>query len=295
MAFSSTTQFTAFSTNFLSFVILLQDESYFEIVNLSQGLKSIFKKTARITMVSKKPWKIKVEQDLELNNNNQNAFEEEEVPEIIELDQNVKEQPEDKTEIVKEDQSEIVNDPPEMVSDQPEIVKEISKPGKHFTEEQTRILMESLKCNRFPNWKTKQELSAQTGLKVKAIKSWFERNRFKKEALKKKNGNYFSKDQLEILLDFYGKCKKPSFEDKQGLALKTGLTAKAIGAWFLRQRFKIDVNDIQADLTEIDIRLLESVLQVEKSPDVDWMRRIAVFTGLSLCQVQDWFKAQRSQ
>ena len=52
------------------------------------------------------------------------------------------------------------------------------KPGEHFTDDQINILQDMLKLTSFPNRDERMSCSVATGLKLKAVNSWYNLNGF---------------------------------------------------------------------------------------------------------------------
>lgn len=132
--------------------------------------------------------------------------------------------------------------------------------------------------NPWPEVVVKKRLAQQLGIKVKGVSSWFERTRFKKGVVKR----IFKEEQAqpEPPPSFPEFPKFPNNSDNQG-----GIVSN------LRSRTTALFKQYQG----VDLRLLESIFFLEKTPDSKWIEKIAQFTQSSQQEVAQWFMVRNKK
>lgn len=126
--------------------------------------------------------------------------------------------------------------------------------------------------NPWPDIDVKKHLAQQLGIKLKGVSSWFERTRFKKGVKRVKQEPPDPPSQPPSFPQF---PKFPGSTSSGGVV--SSLRSRAI---------------VLKQYDGVDLRLLESIFFVEKSPDSKWIEQIAQFTQSSIQEVAQWFMAR---
>jgi len=127
-------------------------------------------------------------------------------------------------------------------------------------------------------------LSNTTGLTQSQISSWFqtERHRIKLTTNQKQTS------EKHKLLEWFERNPFPSKEERQELSESTCLSYDTLTSWFARERKK------RRNRGETIVRYLELEQQFEIDPySKGHHKELALKTGLSVRQVQNWFRRKR--
>ena len=160
------------------------------------------------------------------------------------------------------------------------------KEKKNKTDEQVEALRELKKKTLEPSTTQVEELAVDTGLSQDVVRRWFANQRFmakmNKDKVVKKE---MSPDQLKQLVALCELTVDPSQEQKEEVALKTGLTMEEVTLWFAKRARKKTKMPQQ-------VASLRALWKETREPSKAKREEVAAATGLSVKAVNQWFSNQ---
>jgi len=181
-------------------------------------------------------------------------------------------------------------------------VKSLPKPTVDY-------LTKKFTQNPRPNKNKLKKIASNAKLNYKQVNIWFLNQRLKQKSNSNSNmkqtktvlnntnsSRNFNTKIIKALLNVYNKNKYPDKFLKEKIAAKTGLIKQQVDLWFRKRRYKLNESDLKQKRINFNEKIVKIFLKeykTNKYPNKSSKERIVNRTGLTIQQVDTWFRKRR--